>query len=115
MHELSVAAAILATAEKHADGRPVSVVAMRVGALRQVVVRSLEFYWEIVSRDTVCEGARLAVTELETGLRCESCGEQWSPQVPAFRCPRCAAASVTVISGEQLEVEFIELEGAVHA
>ncbi len=59
MHELSLASAIVDTVERHADGRSVSVISMSVGALRQVVPDSLEFYVELVGRGTVCEGARL--------------------------------------------------------
>ena len=59
MHELSLSSAIVETVERHADGRRVTVVSMRIGALRQVVPDSLAFYFEIVARGTVCEGARL--------------------------------------------------------
>ena len=65
MHELSVATAVLNTAVKHAADRPVSVVSMRVGRLRQVVPDSLRFYFEIVARDTVCEDAELELVEIE--------------------------------------------------
>jgi Zn finger protein HypA/HybF involved in hydrogenase expression len=37
----------------------VSVISLRVGALRQVVPESLELYVEIVGRGTLCEAARL--------------------------------------------------------
>ncbi len=40
-------------------GRPVTAVHVRLGRLRQVVPSSLAFYFELVSRETVCEGARL--------------------------------------------------------
>lgn len=115
MHELSVASAILATAVKHADGRPVEVVAVRVGSLRQVVPRSLSFYWEIVATDTPCEGSRLELTEVAARLRCEHCGSEWELTAPAFRCPDCPAATVTVTAGEELEVEYIELKEPAHA
>ena len=116
MHELSVATAVLNTAVKHAEDRPVEVVAMRVGRLRQVVPNSLQFYWEIVARDTCCEGARLELTEITTRLRCEECAHEWEPSIPHFRCPVCESADVTVIAGEELDVEYLELrEEAVHA
>ena len=54
MHELSLASAIVDTVERHAEGRPVRVIALRVGALRQVVPESPEFYLEILGRGTVC-------------------------------------------------------------
>jgi hydrogenase nickel incorporation protein HypA/HybF len=109
MHELSVATAVLSTALKHAKGRPVEVVAMRVGTMRQVVPDSLLFYWDIVARDTACEGARLELTEIPTRLRCGDCAHEWEPSQPYFRCPACESGDVTVIAGEELEIEYLEL------
>jgi hydrogenase nickel incorporation protein HypA/HybF len=110
MHELSIASAVLNTALAHADDRRVTLVSMRIGNLRQVVPDSLEFYFEIVARDTRCEGARLDLTEIEARLRCSDCQLEWEPAIPAFRCPRCGAGDVAVIAGEELEVEYIEVE-----
>ena len=59
MHELSVSSAVVDTVLKHAAGRRVTVVSLRIGHLRQVVPDSLAFYFELVSRETLCEGARL--------------------------------------------------------
>ena len=109
MHELSIATAVVNTACKHADGRPVSVVSMRVGRLRQVVPASLRFYFEIVARDTVCEGAVLDLTEIDLVLRCAHCNCGWSPDLPVFRCPECGGADVAIESGEELEVDYIEV------
>ena len=53
MHELSLSSAIVNTVVKHAAGRQVSLVSLRVGRLRQVVPDTLEFYFELVARDTV--------------------------------------------------------------
>jgi hydrogenase nickel incorporation protein HypA/HybF len=112
MHELSVATAVLNTAIKHAGDRRVSVVSLRVGRLRQVVPDSLSFYFEIVARDTACEGADLQVREIETELQCRVCAHAWSPEIPAFRCPHCGDADVAVRAGEELEVDYIEVEDA---
>jgi hydrogenase nickel incorporation protein HypA/HybF len=43
VHELSVSAAVVDTAIRHAAGRKVTHVHLRVGALRQVVPDSLAF------------------------------------------------------------------------
>ncbi len=110
MHELSVATAVLDTALKHAGGRPVSEVGVRVGALRQVVPESLRFYFEIVARESPCEGAGLTLTEVEARLRCRRCGQEWAPQWVQFRCPECAAGDVEVLAGEELLVDYIEVE-----
>jgi hydrogenase nickel incorporation protein HypA/HybF len=110
VHELSVSAAVVDTAIRHAAGRKVTGVYLRVGALRQVVPDSLAFYFEIVARDTVCEGAVLEQELIAARLRCEGCETEWGADAPAFRCPGCAGAEVVVVAGNELEVESIDVE-----
>jgi hydrogenase nickel incorporation protein HypA/HybF len=110
MHELSIAAAVVDTAVKHAAGRKVVVVSVRLGHLRQVVPDALAFSFTLVARDTLCEGARLESEIVPAVLRCEPCAHEWAVSVPAFRCPRCDGARVVALSGEELEVASIEVE-----
>jgi hydrogenase nickel incorporation protein HypA/HybF len=110
VHELSIAAAVVDTALEHAGDRPVAVVAVRAGRLRQVVPESLRFYFEIVARETACERARLELTEVPARLRCAACRGEWEPDWPSFRCPACASAEVRVLAGDELSVEYIEVE-----
>lgn len=133
MHELSVSSAIVDTALKHAAGRRVTVVDLRLGKLRQVVPSSLSFYFEIVGRDTLCEGARLELELIDALMSCRECGHEWDPEpqpehgeivggdllLPQFRCPECQAAGAEVLRGNELEVESIEVNeeeaGVAHA
>jgi hydrogenase nickel incorporation protein HypA/HybF len=110
MHELSIATAIVDTATRHAEGRQVALLAVRVGALRQVSVDSLRFYIGIVAREGVCEAARLELTEVPLRLRCRDCGREWEPGEPEFRCPHCRPGSVEVTAGEELEIDYIEVQ-----
>ena len=110
MHELSVSNAILDTALRHAAGRRVTVVEVSAGALRQVVPESLRFYWDIVTRDTDCQGSRLDLHEIEARVRCDACGESWTLDVPVFRCGSCGSAQVEVVTGNELCVESIDVE-----
>jgi hydrogenase nickel incorporation protein HypA/HybF len=111
MHELSVSSAVVDTVLKHAAGRRVTVVSLRIGHLRQVVPDSLAFYFELVSRETLCEGARLEQEVVAARLRCEGCENEWDPEDAWFRCVRCGGAGA-VIAGDELEVESIEVEEA---
>ncbi len=79
MHELSVSSAIVDTAIRHARGRRVSAVHIRVGALRQVVETSLSFYFGVVSRGTLCEDAHLDVTAVGALMHCRACGQRVGP------------------------------------
>lgn len=109
MHEFSIAAAVVDTAVRHAGGRRVGVVSVRCGMLRQVVPDALDFAFGIVARETLCDGARLEQEQVPTRLRCRGCGREWAIAVADFRCPACPSGDVEVRSGEELEVESIEL------
>ncbi len=110
MHELSIANAIVDAAGRHAEGRRVSVVGIRVGHLRQVVPSSLRFYWKAATAGTVCERARLELEEVAAELACADCGERWEPELPVFRCPACGSRTVELAAGDELTVEYIEVE-----
>jgi hydrogenase nickel incorporation protein HypA/HybF len=107
---LSLSRAIVSTVAKHAGGRPVTLVSMRIGRLRQVVPDTLDFYFAIVARGTVCEGARLEHELIPARLRCNECENEWEIDSPMFRCPDCDGASVQVVTGEEFEVESIDVE-----
>jgi hydrogenase nickel incorporation protein HypA/HybF len=107
VHELSLSAAILKTIEKHAEGRRVTVVSLRVGSLRQVVPDTLAFAFEIVARGTVCEGARLDQELVQAVLRCGE-GHEWALDEPIFRCPVCGEAG-EIVSGNEFMVESIDV------
>jgi hydrogenase nickel incorporation protein HypA/HybF len=109
VHELSLSSAIVNTVVKHARGRRVTVVDLRVGKLRQVIPETLEFYFEFVARGTVCEGARLEQQVIEARLRCLECDHEWEIEIPAFRCPQCAGSRVEIVGGNEFEVEAIEV------
>ncbi len=110
MHELSLSSAILDTALRHADGKKVKAVELTIGALRQVVPDSLEFYFEIVSRDTVCEGARLELRLVEARVRCKGCEAEWTLDDPIFRCSSCETSDVEVLTGTEFFVDSIDIE-----
>jgi hydrogenase nickel incorporation protein HypA/HybF len=110
VHELSLSSAILDTTLRHADGRRVKSVQIRIGAMRQVVPDSLEFYFDIVNRGTVCEGAALEQERIAALLRCEICATEWRPEIPAFRCPGCGGAEVEIAAGNEFEIDSIVVE-----
>ena len=108
MHELSVASAVLDTALRHAEDRRILAVSLRIGHLRQVIPDSLAFYFEIVTRDTPAEGARLEQVVVPVRMRCEACAHEWEPEL-MFRCPECSGTG-EVLAGDELEVDSIEVE-----
>ena len=109
MHELSISRAIVETANRHAAAGRVLSVRVAIGALRQVLPDSLRFYFEIVARGTACDGALLDTRLVPARMEC-ACGEAWELEDVCFRCPCCGGAEVTVVCGDELCVESIEVE-----
>jgi hydrogenase nickel incorporation protein HypA/HybF len=86
-------------------------VSLRVGALRQVVPDTLDFYFGFVAEGTVCEGARLRQELMPARLRCARCESEWEMDLPLFVCEGCGAPA-EVAGGDEFEVESIEVEEA---
>lgn len=109
MHEYSLARGIVQAALRHADGRPVTAVGLQIGPLRQVVPDTLAFAFELTSRGTPCEGARLEQELVPCRLRCPSCELEWTAAEPDFRCGTCGLPA-TVLSGDELLIAWITVE-----
>lgn len=113
MHELSIAEAIVAIAERHAAGRRVYRVSVKVGHLRQVVPDALEFAFQLLTDGTVLEGAELAIEEVPARVRCRGCGAQSRADDFPLSCAACGSLSVEVCAGEELLVDELDVEEAL--
>lgn len=110
MHELSIADAVVAVAVAAAGERRVTRVQLRVGHLRQVVPSALLFGFELVARGTVVEGAVLEIEPVGAEGRCRGCGAQGPQTEFPLRCAACGGLDLEVVRGEELCVEWLELE-----
>ena len=110
MHELSLAESVVRIATRHAAGRPVARVELKVGHLRQVVPGALAFAFELVARGTPLEGAELAMEEVPAAGRCRRCGTESELRGFPLRCGACGGLDVEVTRGEELLVDSLELE-----
>lgn len=113
MHELPITEALLNLALKHAEeARATRITRLNlvIGQLSSVVDDSLQFYWDIVSKDTIAAGAKLEFQRIPAVLRCWSCRAEFTPDGRDYLCPDCGSAQVKVISGDDFRLESIEVE-----
>jgi hydrogenase nickel incorporation protein HypA/HybF len=110
MHELSIAEAIVDVATRHAAGRRVVKVEVRVGHLRQVVPDSLDFAFGLLTQGTALDGAELAITHVRAAGRCRDCGAESVMEDFPLCCARCGGLNMDVLAGEELLVDALELE-----
>jgi hydrogenase nickel incorporation protein HypA/HybF len=110
MHELALAEAVVSIAERHAEGRRIARVELAVGRLRQVVVDSLAFSFELVAMGTLVEGAELVVDEVPIVITCDGCGAETQVETFPLACRRCGSFEVQVRTGEEFHVVALELD-----
>ncbi len=110
MHELSIAESVLAVARRHAAGRRVYAVELRVGYLRQVVPSALEFAFELLTSGTELEGAELVIEEVPVRGRCRDCEAETTTSSFPLQCGSCGGLDLTLLTGQELLVAALELE-----
>jgi hydrogenase nickel incorporation protein HypA/HybF len=113
MHELSIAEAIVDVARRHARGRRVVKVDVRVGHLRQVVPASLEFAFGLVCQGTALDGAELVISHVAAAGRCRDCGAKSVLEDLPLRCSSCGGLDLELLAGDELLVDALELEEEV--
>jgi hydrogenase nickel incorporation protein HypA/HybF len=109
VHELSLAEAIADTAVRHADGRPVVEVHVRIGHLRQVVPDALTFAWQLLTEGSELDGAVLMVEHVPAVVLCSECGGRTTLDLPVLACATCGATDVDLESGDEFSIAAIDV------
>ncbi len=113
MHELSVTESLLEIALRHAEAakaRRIVSLNITIGQLSSIVDDSVQFYWDIISKDSIAEGALLHFERIPTRLRCQACGEEYQPGDETFSCPACDSQNIQIVAGREFQLESIEVE-----
>lgn len=110
MHELSIAEGIVEVATRHAAGRHVVGVEVKVGHLRQVVPDSLHFAFGLVAQGTALDGAELRIEHVPASGRCRGCGAESVLEDFPLRCGRCGGLDLEMLAGEELLLDALEFE-----
>ena len=115
MHEASIAMAAIeqavVAAQQHGASR-ITRIALRVGALRQVVPEAMMLAFEACAIGTPAEGAKLDLQEEPVVARCRPCGRQFEPDLQAisFACPQCGRADAELLAGNEIILTSLECE-----
>jgi hydrogenase nickel incorporation protein HypA/HybF len=113
MHELSVTESILEISLRHAkkvDAKRITNLYLVIGQLASIVDDSVQFYWDIISKDTIADGSKLHFRRIPATLMCKECDNQFTPDGSGYECPKCKGSNIKIISGEEFFMEAIDVE-----
>jgi hydrogenase nickel incorporation protein HypA/HybF len=108
-----VSQSILEIALRHAEqagATKVTDLYLVVGQLASIVDDSVQFYWDLIAKDTAAEGARLHFRRIPTELQCLDCGTIYAPGEEILACPKCQGVRVKVTAGEEFRLDSIDVE-----
>ena len=113
MHELAVTQGILDISLRHAEvakATRITVINLVIVQFSSIVDDSVQFYWDIVAKDTIAQGAILHFDRIPGEMTCSACGYTFPPNDEIFACPSCSSLQVRITKGEEFRVDSIDVE-----
>ena len=113
MHELGIANSVLEAVKTEMGRHPGTYpckVGVRIGEMAAIDPESLRFCFEVIIQDTDLESLELGIEVCPRRHRCRVCGNDFIVRDYDSRCPQCASLETTCISGDELELAYLEVE-----
>lgn len=113
MHELAITENILRIAEKHAiqsNAVKVTGIYLVIGNLSSIVDDSINYFWQIISDGTICEGSMLHFERIPAQIYCRNCHKTFELSGALSPCPDCGSFNLEIKSGDEFRLESIEVE-----
>jgi hydrogenase nickel incorporation protein HypA/HybF len=114
MHELPATQGILDVVletARDAGAERVLTVDLVIGDLSSMVDDSVQFYFDVLSRDTAAAGAVLRIRRSPARAVCFSCGADYQVSPPLDpACTACAALTIQVSGGREFHIDSIEVD-----
>lgn len=113
MHELSVTQSIInissEEAEKH-KAKKVKEIKILVGELSGLIPETIQYYFDIASKGTKVEGAKLNIEKVPIKVRCNECGFEAEMDRNSYCCKNCESLNIKIIKGTEFLIQSMEVE-----
>ena len=113
MHETDMTKALIMTMKDWYKSQPeearIEKIHLIVGQFTCVEPVSLQFAFEIQTRNTFLEGVELVIKDIPLIAFCHSCQQEYQPQIGLqYSCPDCQSPMEDIRSGRELKIDRIE-------
>ena len=109
MHEFSITESLLnqaLAAAREQQATEILAIKLRVGQGRSIVPECVQFYFETLRQGTLAARASLDIEVVPLKVVCRKCRTEVKELQPQCSC----AAGVEIVSGQELEIEYLEIE-----
>lgn len=110
MHELGITQNIVAIVAENAKEKSVKRVTLEIGELSAIMSDAIEFCFDVCSKGTVLEGAKLEIIKIPGLGKCRQCGAEISLEQPFGICHVCNSVEIDIIKGQEFKIKEIEVE-----
>ncbi len=113
MHELSIAQLIIERVAGEMQRRPGArprAVGVKVGEVSGIDCDALAFGFDALVKNTEWERLKLEIEYCPRRHRCGKCRREFAVGHFATACPGCGNAATVLVSGEELDIGYIEVE-----
>ena len=113
MHEYAITENIIKTVNTEAakaGAKKITEIKLVIGDLSSVVDESVQMYFDIISKGTLAECAKLVFKRVPAEYRCKKCGNEFVRKSSSFNCPECGGDSILTDKGKEFYIESIEVE-----
>ena len=105
----SVLEAVRTEMTRHPGTYPCKV-GVRIGEMAAIDQEALRFCFEAIIQETDLESLELEIEACPRRHRCQFCERDFVVRDYNSRCPQCASLETTCISGDELELAYLEVE-----
>jgi len=113
MHEYAITESLLKTASDYASrnaAKRVLCLNLVIGELSGIIDESVQFYWDMISEDSICEHAKLIFEKMPAKFRCLDCQLEFEMDGELNPCPACQSINIKVVTGDEFLLKSIEIE-----
>lgn len=113
MHETDMTKALIITVrdwhESQAERAKIAKIYLIVGNFTCVEPVSLQFAFEVQTRNTFLAETELVIKETPLIAFCHTCQQEYLPEIGLqYACPQCNSPMEDILSGRELKIEKIE-------
>ncbi len=113
MHEMSLCEGVLQVLEQNARSQGyarVKTVWLEIGGLSGVEPEAMRFSFDVVTRGSLADGAKLEIVALAGEAWCMPCAKTVTVQQRYDACPDCGSYQLQVTAGDEMRIKELEVE-----